>query len=136
MTSRLSKHHLKQVLHCFLFFSLGHFLHPLIVHAQTGTFTDTGSMTPGRYYHTATLLSNGNVLVTGGTDGSTSTASAELYQTVSLAPPPMISLSPTSLNFVATPGGTNPASQSVTVSNSGDGALSWVTGTITTSGGA
>ena len=46
----------------------------------TGTFTSTGSLVTGRDIHTATLLSNGLVLLTGGqnTFGQT-TASAELY---------------------------------------------------------
>ncbi|MDX2087205.1 MAG: Ig-like domain-containing protein [Kofleriaceae bacterium] len=48
----------------------------------TGTWTATGSMLQGRAQHTATLLPNGKVLVTGGfitdhTQGSTATA--ELY---------------------------------------------------------
>jgi hypothetical protein len=44
----------------------------------TGTFTSTGQMTDYRYHHTATLLKNGEVLVTGGFNGSP-TSSAELF---------------------------------------------------------
>jgi hypothetical protein len=49
---------------------------------QSGTFTLTGSLNTARYDHTATLLGNGGVLVTGGLGVSgayTSLASAELY---------------------------------------------------------
>ena len=47
----------------------------------TVVFTTTGSMTAGRYAHTATLLNNGLVIVVGGRDFGTGTihASAELY---------------------------------------------------------
>jgi len=47
----------------------------------TGTFTQTGSMTVGRYLHTATLLQNGKVLIVGGvlTSGSDPDATAEIY---------------------------------------------------------
>jgi WD40 repeat protein len=47
---------------------------------QTGTWTPTGSMTTARFYHTATLLPNGQVLVAGGADASfRDMSSAEVY---------------------------------------------------------
>jgi hypothetical protein len=45
-----------------------------------GSFTPTGDMTTPRAYHTATILKNGTVLVTGGDKGSGALATAELYQ--------------------------------------------------------
>jgi hypothetical protein len=45
-----------------------------------GTFTPTGSMTPAREEHTATLLLNGDVLIAGGVDPTGFLASAELYE--------------------------------------------------------
>src|SRR2546423_472363 len=47
------------------------------------TFGNTGSLNIGRYFHTATLLSNGKVLVTGGYDGVNYLTSAELYDPAS-----------------------------------------------------
>ncbi len=48
--------------------------------AEAGTFAVTGSLNTARYNHTATLLQNGEVLVTGGVDvTSNPTATAELY---------------------------------------------------------
>ena len=46
----------------------------------TGKFTQTGSMSVRRVFHTATLLGNGKVLVTGGDNrNGTTYATAELY---------------------------------------------------------
>ncbi|HEY3319857.1 MAG TPA: kelch repeat-containing protein, partial [Planctomycetota bacterium] len=47
--------------------------------AQAANWSDTGSMGTARYSHTSTLLQNGRILVAGGWDGSTTFASAELY---------------------------------------------------------
>lgn len=51
----------------------------------TGSWTRVGNMNIGRWYHTATLLTNGYVLVTGGHSiaSNYSTNSAELYDPVS-----------------------------------------------------
>jgi serine/threonine protein kinase len=46
---------------------------------KTGTFSSTGSMATARYFHTATLLSDGRVLIVGGENGSSIIAAAELY---------------------------------------------------------
>ena len=50
---------------------------------QSGTWEETGSLATARYYHTATLLPNGKVLVAGGGDSYLALASAELYDPAS-----------------------------------------------------
>ncbi|HEU0275221.1 MAG TPA: kelch repeat-containing protein, partial [Candidatus Udaeobacter sp.] len=49
-------------------------------HAEGGTWTETGSLNTGRFLHTATVLSNGMVLVAGGLDVNfQAIATTELY---------------------------------------------------------
>jgi len=50
-----------------------------IYNPTTDSFTVTGPMTTGRFFHTATLLGNGMVLITGGLNEGGSLASAEIY---------------------------------------------------------
>ena len=46
---------------------------------KTGTFSPTGSMAAGRQGHTATLLSDGRILVVGGSSKGSVLGSAELF---------------------------------------------------------
>ncbi len=82
-----------------------------------GRWVPTGSMTTPRTDLTATVLSNGNVLATGGTgnDGSAQ-ATAEVYQN---SPGPLVAISPGSLSFGGQQVGTTGPLQHVTVTNDG-----------------
>jgi uncharacterized protein YjdB len=50
--------------------------------------------------------------------------------TVTAAPQPQIGLSPTSISFSATAGQSNPASQTVSITNAGEGTLTGLSGTV------
>jgi hypothetical protein len=68
----------------FLLVLLGSSGYDLVMAQSTGSFTTTGNMTTARWLHTATLLPNGKVLITGGSQFSTppayvALASTELY---------------------------------------------------------
>jgi hypothetical protein len=47
---------------------------------NTGTFSGTGGLLTRRIVHTATLLKDGTVLVTGGLNEAGTLATAEVYQ--------------------------------------------------------
>ena len=84
----------------------------------TGTVTvsvTTGTLTAGSYSGTVTMSATGASSVT-----------VPVTFTVAAAPvPPAIGASPTSFSFAATQGGANPATQTVSISNTGGGTLSW-----------
>jgi hypothetical protein len=60
----------------------------------TGTFSPTASMASARADHTATKLSDGRVLIAGGSDGTTSLSSTEIYDpaTNTFSPGPAMSV--------------------------------------------
>jgi N-acetylneuraminic acid mutarotase len=62
----------------YLFFALVLNL-AVIQSPKAASFTNTSPMNTARYIHTATLLLNGNMLVTGGLDGNNALADTELY---------------------------------------------------------
>jgi hypothetical protein len=91
------------------------------------TQPSTGSLAAGTYNATVNVSSSG---------ASNSPQSYTVAFTVNPVASPAISLSPTSLSFNATAGGSNPAAQNVTVSNSGGGTLASPTTSITYNSGS
>jgi hypothetical protein len=62
---------------------------------STGVWSATRSMADGRACHTAALLSNGDVLVAGGVDGTTTgkpATTADIFSMTSLPPPALLFL--------------------------------------------
>lgn len=81
------------------------------------TITATpGSLTPGTY--------TGSVTITPSACGSTGSP-ITISVTLTVTAPPTIGLSPTSLSFSAVVGGANPPNQTIAVSNTGGGTLTW-----------
>jgi hypothetical protein len=73
----------------------------------------TGSLAAGTYNGAVTL-------------NATGAASVTVPVTFTVTPaPPALNLSPTSLAFTATQGGANPATQTLSISNTGGGTLNW-----------
>ena len=74
-----------------------------------------GALAPGSYSETIILSASGATPIT-----------IPVSFTVTAAPvPPTISASPTSLAFTAIQGGSNPAAQTLSISNTGDGTSNW-----------
>jgi hypothetical protein len=75
----------------------------------------TGTLTAGTYSGTITLAATG-----------ASSMTVPVTFTVTAAPvPPAIGASPTTFAFTATQGGSNPANQTLSISNTGGGTLTW-----------
>jgi hypothetical protein len=75
----------------------------------------TATLTAGNYSGLITLAATGATTVT-----------VPVALTVTAAPvPPAIGASPTSLSFTAQQGGSNPAAQTLSITNTGGGTLSW-----------
>ena len=89
-----------------------------ILPGKMGTFTATASpanLAAGTYYGTVKISGN----------GITQYVSASLRITTASSTTPVIGLSPTSLSFSAVVGGANPASQTLSITNTGGGTLTW-----------
>ncbi len=75
----------------------------------TGSFSSAGNMNTARVFQTATLLTDGKVLIAGGTDFSGSSCcgptltSAELYEPATLTPPGLVSIFVTPATFRLSP---------------------------------
>ena len=78
----------------------------------TLTVTATGTQTAGTQTGTITL-------------NATGATSVPVNVTFTVTAAPAIGFSPTSLSFTAQAGGSNPATQTISLSNTGGGALSW-----------
>lgn len=81
---------------------------------------NTAGMTAGSYSTPITV---------NGTGATNTPQTVVVNLTISAPQIPTISLSPASLSFNATQGGSNPAGQPVTITNSGTGTLSWAVST-------
>ena len=96
---------------------------------HTGLWTATSSMHVARWYHSATLLLTGQVLVAGGEDNDLNNpASAELYTPGAGA---LMDLIPSSQDFGHQPTGTASTSRPITLTNTGSAALTISSITIT-----
>src|SRR6266480_2605975 len=77
----------------------------------TGRFTTVSRLNQARYYHTASLMENGRVLVVGGIGGSSTLQGAEFYVPLTLT------ISPLNLDFGLLEVGLTSGSQTITVTN-------------------
>jgi hypothetical protein len=99
---------------------------PATLTLRPSTVANGLPLQPGTY--------NATVVVRSSVPGVAET-SASITFTVTAAPQPQITVSPTSVSFSVTAGQGNPASQTVSVTNAGTGTLSGLSGTVTYSAG-
>ncbi len=90
---------------------------------SSGTNSGTVTVTPSIAGLTAGTYSEDITLAAAGATGSPKTVTVTL--TVDPPPPPVLSVTPATLAFTATVGGTDPAAKTVAVSNTGSGSMSW-----------
>jgi hypothetical protein len=84
---------------------------------QIQVVVNTAGLAAGSY-------SSSVMITTTGVNGAIRKTAVPVTLTVNPAPP-VIGLTPASLSFTATAGGTNPAAKTIAVSNTGGGTLSW-----------
>ncbi len=92
----------------------------------------TGSSTGGTNTHAVSVdisglgkgTYNGTITITD-TNASNNPQTVSVTLTISAQPPPVISVSPTSLTFNGNQGGSNPSSQNIQISNSGQQTLNY-----------
>jgi hypothetical protein len=77
---------------------------------------NTGGLSNGTYSGTITISSSG---------ASNSSQTVKVALTISEKPPPVISVTPTSLTFSSKVGASDPSSQSIKIRNSGEGTLNY-----------
>lgn len=96
-----------------------------IFNPSTGTFAATGLMTTQREYARAVVLSNGNLLISGGDDGINTAANEEIYY--STAPRTPVAITTTAL----VPSATGKPYTQILLEQGGVGNLTWsVTGSL------
>ena len=95
----------------------------LTLSPASGTNAGTVTVTPSITGLAAGTYTEDITLAAAGATGSPKTVTVTL--TVDPPPPPVLSVTPATLAFTATVGGTDPAAKTVAVSNTGSGSMSW-----------
>jgi N,N-dimethylformamidase beta subunit-like protein/uncharacterized protein DUF4082/concanavalin A-like lectin/glucanase superfamily protein/fibronectin type III domain protein/Big-like domain-containing protein/BACON domain-containing protein len=98
----------------------------LAISPTSGTNSGTITVTPSITGLAAGTYTTDITISAAGAGGSPKTVTVTLI--VNPPTPPALSASPTSLAFNATQGGADPAAQTINVSNTGGGTLSWTAG--------
>lgn len=89
---------------------------------------NTTGLASGTTASTSVIISAVNAATGTAVAGSPATVPISITVTAPPPPPPAMTLSATALNFTTT-AGTNPAAQTITITNTGGGTLTWTAGT-------